>query len=163
MEEKCILIADKDACLASATAHLLHSIFDTETFRNSLLDAVKIYVTSSTCFENTLAAEIVGTDVGNFDAPRNLSVHGVLALLTISGLSNDDVLSMKCINHGIPLLTLGEFHPKNPDFDQFVEERFNQSFAEAIADATVGFSNFFLDSVFGLSIDHQTTFQERRD
>ena len=142
---KCAVVADVDPCLLGVTAHLLSSVFDTEVFRSQIRRQFDFYTSASPSFDCSLAAEIVGSPVGDFRAPDNLAYVDVVALITISGIALNDNFAGQLLKHDVPLLRLGEFHPSKIDFANFNERDAGHSFAIAIAESSVGLSNYLLN------------------
>jgi len=142
---KCAVVADADPCLLGVTAHLLTSVFDTSVYRRQFQGQFNFYASVSPSFDCSLAAEIIGISVGDFQVPDNLAYVDVVALITISGIALNDNFAGQLLKHDVPLLRLGEFHPSKIDFVDFTEEVAGHSFAIALAEASVGLSNFLLN------------------
>jgi hypothetical protein len=141
---KCAVIADVDSCLSAVTAHLLTSVFDTEVFRSQIGRPFDFYVSEPADFNCALAVEIVGNKIGYFQAPDELAHEHVVALISASGISPSDKLALHLLKNDVPVLMLGDFHPSKIDFANFIERHAGHSFAEAIADASVGLGNYLL-------------------
>lgn len=144
---KCIIVADKDPGVAAVVAHLMTSIFDTGIVKDRLKKDLAFYVSGEPCLTNALAAEIVGSPVGDLQAPTDVLAENVVAVVTVCGFNDDDQLVRKLVASNAPVLRLGEFHPKKVDFRNFNEDIADQTLALALADASVGFCNFLISSI----------------
>ena len=142
---KCAVVADVDPCLSAVTAHLLSSVFDTEVFRSQIRRQFDFYVSQPADFDCALAAEIVGSKIGYFQAPDEIPHENVAVLITASGIAANDKLAHQLLRHDVPVLQLGEFHPSKIDFANFNERDAGHSFAIAIAESSVGLSNYLLN------------------
>ena len=142
---KCAVIADEDPCLSAVAAHLLTSVFDTEVFRSQICRPFDFYVSEPADFDCALAVEIVGSKIGYFQAPDELAHEHVVALISTSGISPSDKLALHLLKNDVPVLSLGDFHPLKIDFANFNERHAGHSFAIAIAEASVGMSNYLLN------------------
>jgi hypothetical protein len=142
---KCAVVADADPCLSAVTAHLLTSVFDTPVYRSKILRQFDFYTSASPNFGSALAAEIIGSPVGDFRAPDELAHVDVVALITASGIAPHDKTAVRLLKHDVPVLQLGEFHPMKIDFANFNERHAGHSFAVALAEASVGMSNYLLN------------------
>jgi hypothetical protein len=142
---KCAVVADEDPCLLGVTAHLLTAVFDTNLYRSQIRGQFDFYTSASPCFDCSLAAEIIEIPVGDFQAPGNLEYADVVALITTSGVALNDNFAGQLLKYDVPLLRLGEFHPSKIDFVDFTEEVAGHSFAIALAEASVGLSNFLVN------------------
>ena len=142
---KCAVVADVDPCLSAVTAHLLSSVFDTEVFRSQIRRQFDFYTSASPNFDSALAAEIVGSPIGDFRAPDELAHVDVVALITASGIAPNDNFAGQLLKHEVPVLQLGEFHPMKIDFADFNEQAAGHSFALALAEASVGMCHFLLN------------------
>jgi hypothetical protein len=142
---KCAVVADTDPCLSAVTAHLLTSVFDTPVYRSKIRRQFDFYTSASPNFDSALAAEIVGSPVGDFRAPDDLAHVDVVALITASGIAPNDKFAGQLLKHDVPVLCLGEFHPLKVDFADFNEQAAGHSFAVALAEASVGMCDFLLN------------------
>ena len=142
---KCAVIADSDPCVSAVTAHLLSSVFDTGVVRDRLGIDFRFYVSEPPCFESALAAEVVGSPVGDYCVPSDLSNDDVVVIITASGISSNDSKVLQLLKNNVPLLQLGEFHPNKIDFGNFNEHLAGQSFAVALADASIALGQFLVD------------------
>ena len=142
---KCAVVADADPCLLGVTAHLLTSVFDTSVYRSKIRGQFCFYASASPSFDCSLAAEIISIPVGDFQAPDNLEYVDVVALITTSGIGLNDNFAGQLLKNDVPLLRLGDFHPLRIDFVDFTEEVVGHSFAVALAEASVGLSNYLLN------------------
>ena len=142
---KCAVIADVDPCLSAVTAHLLTSVFETEVFRNQIRRPFDFYVSGSPNFDSALAAEIVGSPIGDFRLPDDLAHEDVVALISATGIAPHDKSAVHFLKNDVPVLSLGDFHPLKIDFANFNERDAGHSFAIALAEASVGMSNYLLN------------------
>jgi hypothetical protein len=142
---KCAVVADVDPCLSAVTAHLLSSVFDTEVFRSQIRRHFDFYVSQPADFDCALAVEIVGSKIGYFQAPDEIAHEHVAVLITASGIAANDNFAGQLLKHDVPVLRLGEFHPLKIDFANFNERDAGHSFAIAIAESSVGLSNYLLN------------------
>ena len=145
---KCAIIADKDPCIAAVIAHLMSTVFDTGIFKEKFNSKLYFYATGDPCFDSTLAAEIVGNPIGDFEIPSDLKSENVVLVITATGIGLNDSLAKRLIREEIPVLKLGDFHPSKIDFAMFSEHLAGQNFATALADASVGLSRFLMDQLF---------------
>ena len=150
---KCAVVADADPCLSAVTAHLLSSIFDTEVFRSQIGRQFDFYVSEPADFDCALAVEIVGSKIGYFQAPDEIAHEHVVALISASGISPSDKLAIDLLKNDVPVLSLGDFHPLKIDFANFNERDAGHSFATAIAESSVGLSNFLLHFLVPLKLE----------
>ena len=150
---KCVVVADADPCLSAVTAHLLSSIFDTEVFRSQIGRQFDFYVSEPADFDCALAVEIVGSKIGYFQAPDEIAHEHVAVLITASGISPSDKLAIDLLKNGVPVLSLGDFHPLKIDFANFNERDAGHSFATAIAESSVRLSNFLLHFLVPLKLE----------
>jgi DNA-binding LacI/PurR family transcriptional regulator len=88
--------------------------------------------------------EIVGNKIGYFQAPKELAHENVAVLISASGISPSDKLALHLLKNDVPVLMMGDFHPSKIDFANFNERDAGHSFAVAIAEASVGMSNYLL-------------------
>jgi hypothetical protein len=142
---KCAVIADVDPCLSAVTAHLLTSVFDTEVFRSQIRRPFDFYVSEPADFDCALAVEIVGSPIGDFRLPDDLAHEDVVALISATGIAPHDKSAVHFLKNGVPVLSLGDFHPLKIDFANFNERDAGHSFAVALAEASVGMSNYLLN------------------
>jgi len=142
---KCAVVADVDPCLSAVTAHLLSSVFDTPVYKSQIRRQFDFYTSASPNFDSALAAEIVGSPVGDFRAPDELAHVDVVALITASGLAPNDKYAVQLLKLDVPVLQLGEFHPLKIDFANFNEQVAGHSFAVALGEASVGLCSFLLN------------------
>lgn len=142
---KCAVIADADPCLSAVTAHLLASVFDTPVYRSQIRRQFDFYTSDTPSFDCALAAEIVGSPVGDFRAPDGLAHEEVVALITASGIAPHDKFAGHLLKNDVPVLQLGEFHHSKIDFANFDEHVAGHSFALALAEASVGMCNYLLN------------------
>jgi hypothetical protein len=144
---KCAVVADVDPCLSAVTAHLLSSVFDTPVYKSQIRRQFDFYVSQPADFDCALAAEIVGSKIGCFQAPDEIAHEHVAVLITASGIAANDKLAHQLLRHDVPVLQLGEFHPLKIDFADFNEQVAGHSFALALAEASVGMCNYLLNFI----------------
>ena len=141
---ECVVIADADPCLSAVTAHLLTAVFDTEVFRNQIRRPFDFFVSEPADVDCALAVEIIGGKIEVLRASDDIAHENVAVLITASGIGMNDKLTRQLLEHDVPLLRLGEFHPARIDFANFSEKIAGHSFAVALAEASVNLSNFLL-------------------
>jgi hypothetical protein len=142
---RCAVVADVDPCLSAVTAHLLTSVFDTPVYRSQIHRQIDFYTSVAPNFDSALAAEIVGSPIGDYRLPDELAHEDVVALISVTGIAPHDKSAVRLLNHDVPVLQLGKFHPMKIDFANFDERVAGHSFALALAEASVGMCDYLLN------------------
>jgi 5-methylthioribose kinase len=142
-----VVIADADSAVATLVAHLLASAFDAPIVKQRLKQDFEVYVSGELCFENVLAAEMLSIPVQIDTLHDEISHESVVAVITASGLMDNDQRVKNLLKNDVPLLVLGDFHPNSVDFGNFSERVAEQPFALALTDAAYELGKFIINSV----------------